>query len=411
MTETKTPTVLARQEKLPLGGLVVLAATGFLTVMLETVPSGILPAISDGLLIAESAAGQLVTIYAIGSIVGAIPIISATMGWPRRRLLVASLGGFAVTTAIVAVAPWFQLTLVARFLTGIFAGVTWGIIAGYASRITPARIRGRGMTIALAGAPTALAIGTPIGTLVAEMVGWRLTFLMLALFAVVILVWALIVLPSVPGQAAGQQTSVVDAVRRPGVVAVIVASVLFIMGHYVLYAYNSAFILPIEGVQVGAFLLVFGLASLVSLWSAGMLVDHHLRGFMLVSLVAFGVALVALGVISGSTIAVYVAAAVWGLGFGGASGPGPQKALVDAAGDAVDAAQAVLVTGWNIGIALGGIIGGVTLEAVDVGALPWAALVFILAAFIIVMTGRRNAFPARPMVIGSAPARRAEAPS
>lgn len=186
------------------------------------------------------------------------------------------------------------------------------------------------------------------------------------------------------------------AIRRPGVVAVIAASVLFIMGHYVLYAYNSTFIVPIEDMQGGAFLLVFGLASLVSLWVAGMLVDRYLRRFMLVSLVAFGAALCTLGALSENTIVIYVAAAVWGLGFGGASGPAPQKALVDAAGDAVDAAQAVLVTGWNIGIALGGIIGGVALEIVGVPALPWAALVFILAAYIIVVVGRHNAFPARP---------------
>lgn len=396
MTDTGPLPVHAQRDKLPIGGLVALAATGFLTVMLETVPSGILPAISDGLRVPESAAGQLVTVYAIGSIVGAIPIISATMRWPRRTLVVASLGGFAVTTAIVSATPWFPLALVARFLTGVFAGVTWGIIAGYASRITPGYVRGRGMTIALAGAPTALAIGTPVGTFVAQLVGWRLAFLLLALFALAVLVWVLIGLPSVPGQAAGRQTSVVGAIRRPGVVAVIAASVLFIMGHYVLYAYNSTFIVPIEDMQVGAFLLVFGLASLVSLWVAGMLVDRYLRRFMLVSLVAFGAALCTLGALSENTIVIYVAAAVWGLGFGGASGPAPQKALVDAAGDAVDAAQAVLVTGWNIGIALGGIIGGVALEIVGVAGLPWAALVFILAAYIIVVVGRHNAFPAGP---------------
>src|SRR5690606_32143300 len=137
MTDTGPLPVHAQRDKLPIGGLVALAATGFLTVMLETVPSGILPAISDGLRVPESAAGQLVTVYAIGSIVGAIPIISATMRWPRRTLVVASLGGFAVTTAIVSATPWFPLALVARFLTGVFAGVTWGIIDGYACRIAP----------------------------------------------------------------------------------------------------------------------------------------------------------------------------------------------------------------------------------------------------------------------------------
>lgn len=66
---------------LPLWSLLALTASGFLTIMLETMPAGILPEMSQGLGVSESVAGQFVSIYAIGSIIGAIPIISATMGW------------------------------------------------------------------------------------------------------------------------------------------------------------------------------------------------------------------------------------------------------------------------------------------------------------------------------------------
>ena len=103
--QTVQSTGRRRAGALPLGSLLALTACGFLTTTLETMPAGILPAISAGLGVSESAVGQTVTVYAIGSIVGAIPIISATAGWPRRRLLAIALIGYLVTTLVVAVSP------------------------------------------------------------------------------------------------------------------------------------------------------------------------------------------------------------------------------------------------------------------------------------------------------------------
>ncbi|SDK93334.1 Predicted arabinose efflux permease, MFS family [Arthrobacter sp. ov407] len=385
--ETRSPRLL------PLWSLLALTASGFLTIMLETMPAGILPEMSQGLGVSESAAGQFVSVYAIGSIVGAIPIISATMGWSRRRLLVAALTGYVVTSLVVAVSPSFALTLGARFVAGIFAGVLWGIIAGIAGRLVSADQRGRGLTIALAGTPIALAIGTPAGTLLAGLIGWRFTFVAMAVFAAALIGWVLVVLPALPGQEKSERTPVRRVFALPGMVSVLLTAVLYVTAHNLLYTYIAPFLAPVGmSGAVSAVLMVFGVASLVSLAVTGALIDRHLRTLMIISSGLFAIAMLALGFLATSPIAVYASAAAWGLAFGGAASL-LQTAMMSVAGDAVDAAQGVMVTGWNIGIAAGGILGGTLLGSLGSPSLGWATLALLVIALILVSTGRRYAFP------------------
>lgn len=363
--------------------------------MLETLPAGILPAMSQDLGVTEAAAGQTVTVYAVGSIAGAIPVIGATMGWPRRRLLVMALAGYLVTSLLVAVSPVYALTLVIRFATGIFAGVLWGILAGYASRLVSPAQRGRGVTIALAGTPIALALGTPAGALLSTLIGWRLTFVAMAVLSAAILGWVLAIVRDFPGQEKHERTSVRTAITLPGIVPIIITSVLFVTSHILLYTYIAAFLSPLGlAGNVGVVLLVFGTFALLGLGATGILIDQHLRRLMLFSVVLLAASMLALGLLSGTPLVVFISVAAWGTAFGG-SGSIQQTALTNAAGAAVDTAQSVLVTGWNLGTAAGGILGGLILAGPGPGALPWGTLALLLPVLIVVIAGRRHAFPAQ----------------
>jgi len=394
MTATQSlSTAAPTRQRLPLGSLLALTASGFLTIMLETMPAGILPEMSQGLGVTESAAGQFVSVYAIGSIVGAIPIISTTMGWPRRHLLVSALAGYVVTSLVVAVSSSFALTLGARFIAGMFAGVLWGIIAGVAGRVVSEGQRGRGLTIALAGTPIALAVGTPAGTLMASVVGWRLTFVAMAVLAAATIAWVLSVLPVMPGQEKGERTPIRRVFTLPGLVPVLVTAVLYVTAHNLLYTYIAPFLAPVGlAGAVSAVLLVFGVASLVSLAVTGALIDRHLRVLMIGSAALFAAAMLVLGLLAQSPIAVFASAIAWGLAFGGAASL-LQTAMMNAAGPAVDAAQSVMVTGWNIGIATGGVLGGALLGSLGTASLGWATFTLLVAALVLVVVGRRNAFP------------------
>lgn len=395
MSKISTPvTRSSAPARLPLGALLALATSGFLTVMLETLPAGVLPALSRDLGVEEATAGQTVTLYALGALLGAIPIIGATMGWPRRRLLVIALSGYVLTSLIVAVSPIFAVTLAARFIAGVFAGVLWGILAGYVGRIVDPSQRGRALTIGLSGTPIALAFGTPAGTLLASAVGWRLTFVTMAVVTAGVVVWVLAVVPPIPGQQRHERTSALQALRIPGVLPIIAVALLFFSGHALLYTYIAPFLaLAGMGDAVSMVLLVFGVSALAGLWVTGLLIDRHLRLLMLVSTAVLALAVLVLGLATNSPIAIIISIVAWGAAFGG-SGSLQQTALTDASGTAVDAAQSVLVTGLNLGIAVGGVLGGLVLTGFGAGALPFATFALLLLVLVIVAAGQRHAFPA-----------------
>lgn len=73
-------------EKLPVLQLLAFTLAGFLAIMTETLPAGLLPQISQGLAITEAQAGQFITLYALGSVIAAIPVITLTRDWNRRPL-------------------------------------------------------------------------------------------------------------------------------------------------------------------------------------------------------------------------------------------------------------------------------------------------------------------------------------
>lgn len=177
MTTAPQPSSPApRSDRLPLAGLLALGTAGFVTIMAEALPAGILPAMSADLGVTEAATGQTVTVYAIGSAVAAVPLTAATIGWPRRRLLLLAISGFAVANTVTAVSHDYVLTMAARFVAGVVAGLLWALLAGYARRMVAPGQRGKAMAIAMAAAPVALSIGVPAGTFLANLVGWRLTF-------------------------------------------------------------------------------------------------------------------------------------------------------------------------------------------------------------------------------------------
>ncbi len=120
---------------LPVWKLLAFTMAGFLAIMTETMPAGLLPQISQGLGVSEALAGQLVTLYALGSVLAAIPIIAATRSWNRRPLLLLAIGGLLIFNSVTALSAHYGLILVARFVAGMAAGVIWGLLAGYARRI------------------------------------------------------------------------------------------------------------------------------------------------------------------------------------------------------------------------------------------------------------------------------------
>ncbi|WP_345817617.1 MFS transporter (plasmid) [Paraburkholderia sp. PREW-6R] len=366
--------------------------TGFVAIVTETLPAGLLPQISHSLGVPESWAGQLVTVYALGSVVAAIPVTVATRSWPRRAVLLMAIAGFFAFNTITALSPWFWLTLIARFMAGVAAGITWGLVPGYARRMAPVHLQGRAMAIALVGTPVALALGVPAGTWLGDLLNWRTAFGVMSAWTVGLVVWVIWKAPRLPGQAAGDGPGIAAVFVTPGVRPVLFVVLAWMLAHNILFTYIAPFLtLAHLTAHVDLVLLVFGLSAIVGIWITGALVDRWLRGLVLTSLGAFAAAAAALGIDGTSPFAVYVAVAIWGITFGGAATL-LQTASADSAGEGADTAQSMIVTVWNLAIAGGGLLGGILLDTTGVGPMAWVLLALVLLALLASWRSRGHAF-------------------
>ncbi|MFF0560934.1 MFS transporter [Streptomyces sp. NPDC020472] len=387
----------AEPQRLPLFALLALATAVFITSLTETLPAGLLPAMSGDLGVSESAAGQTVTVYAIGTALTAIPLTAATAAWRRKRLLLTAMAGFAVANTVTAVSTSYLLTMGARFVAGVAAGLAWALLAGYARRMAPTHLQGKAIAIAMAGIPVALSLGVPAGTFLGKAVSWQVAFLVMTGLTVVLLGWIAAAVPDYPGQRQeGKGASMLSALKVPGVTPVLFVTLVLVLAHTILYAFIAVFLDQLGmGGSTDLVLLVFGGASLLSIWVVGAQINRRLRALTVASVLLMALAAAALALLSGDTVVVYAAVTLWGLGWGGV----PtllQTAAGDAGGEeAADAAQAMLVTLWNVAMAGGGLVGGLLLDRFGSESFPWSVLILIVPVLAVVVGARAHGFPAR----------------
>ncbi|ATA23904.1 MFS transporter [Brenneria goodwinii] len=376
----------------PLSGLLALAMTGFIAIMTETLPSGLLPSISQGLNVSLALAGQLVTLYALGSMLAAIPLVALTRSWGRRSALLAAIIGFFLFNTVTAVSSHYTLTLVARFLAGAAAGLAWGLLAGCARRMVPPHQQGRAMAIAMVGTPIALALGVPLGAWLGTVVSWRTVFAVISGLTLLLIGWVVLKVPNFPGQKTGEMKSIVRVLTTPGIRPILSVIVLWILAHNVLYTYIAPFLAP-AGIsnQVDSVLLVFGVSALAGIWITGLVVERWLRRGVLVSVGIFALTSLVLGLAGTSPSVIYLCMVFWGLTFGGAATL-LQTASADAAGSGADVAQSMIVVAWNLAIASGGIVGGILLHSVGVTSFPWILLALLIVGWIIAWQSHQYGF-------------------
>lgn len=400
---TPSLSLCASSERLPIGALLALAMTGFICIVTETLPAGLLPLISDGLGISTSMAGQMVTAYALGSVLAVIPMTIATRGWRRRNVLLLTIVGFLLFNSITAWSTHYGVTLVARFFAGVAAGLAWSLLAGYARRMVAPHQQGKALALAMVGTPIALSLGVPLGTWLGGLVGWRTTFGLMSALTLGLIVWVLVKVPDYPPQPAHQRLSLGKVLTTPGVRPVLAVVISWMLAHNILYTYIAPFLAPAGlASRVDLVLLVFGVAALAGIWLTARLVEALLRKTVLVSLGTFAVICVVFGLLGSQPEMIYLGVAAWGLSFGGAATL-LQTALADAAGDGADVALSLNVVAWNSAIAGSGVVGGVLLDRWGVGSFPWAMLVLVIAALLIAWSAHAHGFkPGRRSANGPA---------
>jgi predicted MFS family arabinose efflux permease len=207
-----TPT--APPTKFPLAGLLALAVATFLSISGEMLPTGLLPEMSGELGVSESSIGLLVSVFAFTVVLTSTTLTHLTRRLPRHLLIVGLIVVLAISAALTAIAPTYELVVASRILGGLAHGTFWAIGGAYAAHLVPREQVGRALAVAMSGGTLAFVLGVPLGTALGQALGWRPAFGILAAAMALgaVLVWRL--LPPVP--AAGKTAEEARTADRDG---------------------------------------------------------------------------------------------------------------------------------------------------------------------------------------------------
>ena len=367
---------------LPLTGLVLCV---FVFNMSEFMPIGLLTSIADDFGVSESQAGYLISVYAWAVALLSLPMMLLLRRMQYRPMLLLFVGMFAFFQVLSGIATDYWMLLISRLGVAVAHAVFWSIAAPLAVRVVELRYHRAALSAIAAGTSIAMIVGLPMGRAIGLAVGWRMTFVSIAVVTSMILVLLLLVFPKLENPGTFSVRRMPDIYRNRVLMGIYVLIALFVTGYYTCYSYIEPFMLEAAGMtpeMVTLALTLFGIAGIVGSVLFSKLYGSTKYTFLFVSPLGVLVALILLDPASFSSAAVLCVCLMWGL-FGTMVTISYQNELIAAAPqDAVAVAMSLFSGIFNIGIAMGAIVGGVVVDVPGVAVLGENGAVFVLASVV-----------------------------
>lgn len=362
--------------------LFALAVGGFAIGTTEFATMSVLPYIAQGLHISEPKAGHLISIYAIGVVIGAPLIAVFAARFSRRSLLLILMAFFALAHLGTMLAPNYYSIMLFRFLSGLPHGAYFGVGALVAATMVPPAKRTQAVGLMMIGLTIATTIGVPLSSWLAQAVGWRVIFLIVAVLAAVTVILVALFLPtsSMRGGASNALRELSALTNRQIWLTLAIGAIGF-GGMFGIYAYMASALENITGMSAKIVPLV------MCLYGVGMTLGNIIIPRLVGRHVMLGLGW--LLVWSAAMLALYpfalhhpywVCIQVVLIGMSGAVGTLLQIRLMDVAKDAQTLAAALNHSAFNAANALGPFLGGLTINA----GWGWASTAWVGVALAII---------------------------
>lgn len=341
---------------------IALAAGGFGIGTGEFVIMGLLPEVATTYGVSVPEAGQVISAYALGVVIGApiIAVLAAKLS--RRTLLLALMGVFAVGNVTSALAPDFLSFTALRFVTGLPHGAYFGVAALVAASMVPPHRRARAVGRVMLGLTIATLIGTPIATLLGQMMSWRAAFLMVGAIAVLTVVLIALYLPKDKVAEGASIRRELGAFGRLQVWLTLAVAAVGFGGMFSIFSYIAKTTTDTAGLpasMVAIVLALFGIGMNVGNVVGSRMADYSLKG-TIGGMLAFNVALMSVfSLTAHDPVMLCICVFLTGCGF--AACPAVQTRLMDVAADAQTLAAASNHSAFNIANALGAWLGGLVI--------------------------------------------------
>lgn len=373
---------LTRKEMLPLVGMTISA---FIFNTSEFMPIGLLTDIAGSFSISESKAGMLITVYSWIVMLLSLPLILLVSKIDFRKLFMGTIALFGICQIMSVLAPSYGVLMASRIGVACTHAIFRSIASPVAIRLVNDEHRSFALSMVVTGTSIATIAGLPLGRLVGQYMGWRVTFLIVGIIAFAVLVYMAFVFPKI---ASGEQFHVRDLpalLKNPVLICLYVQTILFVLGYYTVYSYIEPFMQQVAKLQnnvITIVLLIFGATGLLGSYLFSKLYDRHRFAFIGTVMATLLVWLLLLLPASKSLATMVILCAFWGITAMAFNVTTQSEVIrsVDEKGAAV--ATAIYSGLFNLGIGGGSWVGGIVC---DKGAISYIGFVGAVFAVISVL--------------------------
>ncbi len=373
--------------------LYALTAGAFGIGVTEFVIMGLLIDVAKDLGVSISAAGLLISGYALGVVVGA-PILGAISGkWSKKTLLMALMVVFTIGNLACAIAPDYWTLMAARVLTAFAHASFFGVGSVVATSLVAPNKKASAIAIMFTGLTVANILGVPFGTWLGQAYGWRSTFFAVTLIGIAALAVIALLVPKDDTADAPEESSqgVAAVLGRRSVILGLLTTVLSWVGVFAGFTYIAPILTEITGFSAAAvspILLVFGGGLVIGNLFGGWLADRHLMPTIIGSLIALSVVLLAMTATIHQPVLAVISIALFGAAAFATVAPLQMWVLAKAEGAGQGLASSFNIAAFNLGNAIGAWLGGAVIDhgpglggvTFVAGLVPIAALAVALVA-------------------------------
>ncbi|MDU7482070.1 MAG: MFS transporter [Hafnia alvei] len=359
-TPSAAPSPIAHRRGVELA----LAVGGFGIGTGEFAIMGLLPNVAKDLAISIPQAGHVISIYALGVVIGAPVIATLAARLSRRTLLLLLMVLFAVGNIASALSSSYGNLMVFRFISGLPHGAYFGVASLVAASMAGVGQRAKAVGRVMLGLTLATLLGSPLATWIGQLMGWRAAFVMVgvigALTALLVMLW----LPKDKVEEGASPLRELGALKRKQVWLTLGIAAVGSGGLFAVFSYIAPTLIHQTGMSpasVPLVLIVFGVGMILGNIFGSRLADRSLMGTIVGVLIWNVVILTTFYLVADIAWATVLVVLLTGGSF--ALVPALQTRLMDVAEDAQTLAAALNHSAFNIANALGAWLGGVSIAA------------------------------------------------